>query len=112
MWGFFFCFFLFVFCFLFLDNLLTVLRTVSNTHAQVAKGTIVCKSRALITCNVLCHVVRTDSSATEFDRVKIAFILFSFYWLKRPTDEGEGGGMGGGGGGGGETGVPRENSRR
>ena len=41
---------------------------------------IVCKScethRALISCNchVTCHLVRRDSSAIKFDRVKIAFI--------------------------------------
>ena len=43
-------------------------------------GAIVCKSRAthrtLITCkcHVTCHLVRRDSSAIKFDRVKIAFI--------------------------------------
>ena len=50
-------------------------------------GAIVCKSCAthqvLITCksHVTCHLVRRDSSAIKFDRVEIAFIWASFYWL-------------------------------
>ena len=50
-------------------------------------GATVCKSHAthwaFITCkcHVTCHLVRRDSSAIKFDRVKIAFIWASFYWL-------------------------------
>ena len=60
-----------------------------------------------ITCNTssachvqpaVCHVVRSISSATKFDRYEITFILALFYWLKQLTDEG-----------GEETGVPIEN---
>ena len=44
-------------------------------------------------CNILdayhmqdaeCHVVGRDSSAVKFDRVKIAFVLALFHWLKMP----------------------------
>ena len=42
------------------------------------------------------YVVRRDSSAIQFDRVEIAFILA--YWMKPLTDKG-----------GEETGVPGEN---
>ena len=31
--------------------------------------------------HVVCHVARRDSSAIKFDRVKIAFVLVSFYQL-------------------------------
>ena len=50
-------------------------------------GAIVWKSRAthraVITCkrHVTCHLIRRDSSAIKFDRVEIAFIWASFYWL-------------------------------
>ena len=41
--------------------------------------TIVCTSRAthrvLVTCNMLCHVARKNSSAIKFDRVQIAFLF-------------------------------------
>ena len=48
--------------------------------------------------HVVRHVVRSDSSAVQCDRVKIAFILAQFQWLKPFTDEaGE------------ETVVPEEN---
>ena len=33
------------------------------------------------------HVVRRDSSAITFDRIKIAFILALFHWLKSVTDK-------------------------
>ena len=50
-----------------------------------------------ISCNTLnafhvqpgvCHLVRRDSSAIKTDRVKIAFIVALFRWLKLLTDEG------------------------
>ena len=47
--------------------------------------------------HVVCHIVRRDSSAITFDRVKNTFILALFYWLKPFTDEG-----------GEETGVARK----
>ena len=50
---------------------------------------------------VVCHVVRKDNSALNFDRVGITFILPLFHWPKSVTDEG-----------GEETGVPREKPRR
>ena len=58
----------------FFYNLLTAPRTVSNTHAQVARARAT--HRALITwkCHVTCHLVRRDSSAIKFDSVEIAFI--------------------------------------
>ena len=46
---------------------------------------------------VVCHVVRRGSSAIQFDRVEVAFILALFYWLNPLTNEGEE-----------ENGVPRE----
>ena len=60
-------------------HLLTAPRTVSNTHAQVARAQSCANhvqhierlSRA--TC-VTCHLVRRDSSTIKFDRVEIAFI--------------------------------------
>ena len=62
-------------------NLLTAMRTVSNTFAQVPRAQscanhvqhIEQPSRA--TCHVTCHVVGRDSSAIKFGRVYIAFIL-------------------------------------
>ena len=70
----------------FFYNLLTALRTVSNTDAQVAR-TRSCANHmqhierlSRATCDT-CHVVRRDSSAIKFDRVEIAFILALFYWL-------------------------------
>ena len=33
------------------------------------------------------HVVKWDSLAIKFGRVKITFISALFYWLKRLTDE-------------------------
>ena len=51
------------------------------------RGAFVCKSRAthqaLITCkcHVTCHLVQRDSSAIKCDRIEIAFISASFYWL-------------------------------
>ena len=60
---------------------------------------ITCNSAgALHVQHVVCHVIRRNSSAVEFDRDKIAFILALFYWLKPLTDEGREG-----------TGVPGEN---
>ena len=81
-------------------------KIVSNTYAQVARAQ---SSRVQIMWNtlganhvqhVVCHVVRRDSSGIQFDRVKIAFILALFYWLKWSTDEG-----------GKEAGVSGENAR-
>ena len=50
-------------------------------HARSSgPGAIVCKSRAIhlalftCRCHVTCHLVRRDSSAIKFDRVKIAYI--------------------------------------
>ena len=64
----------------FFNNLLTAPRTVSNTHAQVARAQS-CANRvqhierlSRATCRVTCHLVRRDSSAMKFDRVEIAFI--------------------------------------
>ena len=37
--------------------------------------------------HVMCNLVRRDSSAVEFDRAGIAFILALFYWLEPLTDE-------------------------
>ena len=48
--------------------------------------------------NVVCHLVRRDSSAIKFDRVEITFILALLYSLKPLTNEG-----------GEETGAPGEN---
>ena len=63
--------------------------TVSNTYAQVARAQScanhvqhIGRSRAT------CRVVRRDSSAVEFDRVEISYILTLCYWLKRLGDEG------------------------
>ena len=85
----------------FFYTLSSLRRELSPTRSLKWSGAIVCKSRAThpvsITCNK-CHLVRRDSSAVEFDRVEIAFILALFYWLKRLTDVG-----------GEETGVPGEN---
>ena len=61
-------------------NLLTAPRTISNTHAQVARAQSCANhvqhierlSRA--TCRVTCHLVQRDSSDIKFDRVEIAFI--------------------------------------
>ena len=56
-------------------------------------------NRVQITCNMLRgHVVWSDSTAIEFDRVYIIFILALLCWLKRLTSEG-----------GEKTGVPGEN---
>ena len=38
--------------------------------------------------HVVCHMVWRDSSAKKFDKVEIAYILASFYWLKQLTNEG------------------------
>ena len=54
-------------------------------------------NRVQITCNtsgahhvqqVICHMVRRDSSAIKFGRVEIAFNFALFCWLKPLTDEG------------------------
>ena len=61
-------------------NLLTALRTVSNTYAQVARAQPCANHVQHIerlsqaTCHVTCHLVRRDSSAIKLDRVEIAFI--------------------------------------
>ena len=78
-------------------NFLTAPRTVSNTYAQVAKGyscvTDVQTHRGPITFDnvqyAVCYVVRRDSSAVQFDRAEIAFVLAVFRWLEPFTDEGE-----------------------
>ena len=67
------------------------------------QGAIVCKLRATHlgtyhVQHVVCHVIQRHSSAVKFDKVKIAFILVLFYWLKRLTNKG-----------GEETGVLGEN---
>ena len=68
-------------------NLLTAPRTVSNTHALVARAQSCANHVKHIervshaTCHVTCHLLRRDSSAVKFDRAQIAFILASFYWL-------------------------------
>ena len=41
-----------------------------------------CTSSAYHVQRVVCHWVRRDSSAIEFDRAEIAFILALLYWLK------------------------------
>ena len=68
------------------DNLPTVPRTVSNTYAQVARAQS-CANHVQhiqrIAQHAVRHVVRRRSSAIELDRVKIAFILASFYCLNR-----------------------------
>ena len=69
------------------------------------QGLIMCKSRATLPSVfymqfIMCHVAWRDSSATEFDWVKITFIIALFYWLKPLSDEG-----------GDETGVPGEKPR-
>ena len=55
-------------------KLLTGPRTVSNTYAQVARA----QSCANHEQHVVCHVVRRDSKANKFDRIKIAFIFALF----------------------------------
>ena len=66
-------------------NLLTELRTVSNTYAHVGREQ---------SCgNHVQHIGRSsrvncDSSAAKFDRDEIAFIVALFYWLKPLIDEG------------------------
>ena len=94
---FFFAFFLFV-CFFFVFflqsdnnriercnsrffyNLLTAPRTISNTYALVAPAQSLAnhvqhiEHLSLAVCCITCQVVRRDSSAIKFDRVKIAFI--------------------------------------
>ena len=62
-------------------------RELSPTRTPKCPGC----NRVQTTCNtssayhvqhVMCHVVRRDSSAIKFDRVKIAFIFAVFYWVK------------------------------
>ena len=64
-------------------NLPTVLQTVSNTYAQVARVQS-CANHVQVQCNTssayhmqpaVCHLVCRDSSAIRFDRVEIALIL-------------------------------------
>ena len=39
--------------------------------------------------HAVCHVARKESSAVMSDRLKIAFVLALFYWLKHsPMEEG------------------------
>ena len=61
-------------------------RALSSTRTLKWPG----RNREQITCNVssayhvlcaVCHLVRRDSSAIKFDRVKIVFILALFHWL-------------------------------
>ena len=76
-------------------------------HCKLSFSYPVSCNRVQITCNtagahnakhVVYHMVWMDSSAIQFDRVKIVFILALFCWLKQLTNEGGEG-----------TGVPREN---
>ena len=70
--------------FFFFCNLLAAPRTVSNTYAPVARAQS-CKPRATHQGpprqeqHVMYHMVRRDSSAVKFGRLKIAFILALFY---------------------------------
>ena len=71
----------------FFNNLLTSPQTVSSTYTQVARKQLCANNVQHIerlshaTCCFTCHIVRRDSSATEFDRVQIAFIFALPYWL-------------------------------
>ena len=56
-------------------NLLTVLGTVSNTYAPVAR---VQHIKRLTHANVLWYVVRRDSSAIKFDRVYVVSTITLF----------------------------------
>ena len=74
--------------FFFTISILNAPRTVSNMYHSSGPGPVVCKSRAThrahITCNSTCYVPRGTKGqlrAIKFDRVEIAFIWASFYWL-------------------------------
>ena len=91
-----------------IQNLLTAPRTVSNTHAQVARAQS-CASHVntssghhvqhVMLCATWCKGYK--GSAIKFDRVDIAFYLSFIFWAGPLTDEG-----------GEETGVPGENPWR
>ena len=72
-------------------NLLAAPQTVSNTYTQTARAqpcaNHVQQNEHLSCANVMCHLVRRDSSAIKFDRVEIAFTIGLLYWLKPLTDE-------------------------
>ena len=50
---------------------------------------IMCNTPSACHRQYVCQVVRRDSSAIKFDRVKVSFTLaFYFFWLKPLTNEG------------------------